>query len=163
MNRLKQYKFLFGLGLILLCVKAISTPVYFVADSVIYSTKEHKIIYTGHVKVDQGNTHITGDELTLLLTATNQVITMIDIGKPATYSTIQENHPGVIHTHADRIVDDRIKKIVTLTGHASVEQNHNTISAAVITYNQETGTVYTHGDDKDQMTHITVMPTANSK
>ncbi len=163
MNRPKLCKFFSGLTLVLLCTASIATPVYFVADSVTYSTKEHKIVYTGHVKVDQENTHITGNELTLLLTATNQVITMIDIGTPATYVTTQDNHPGVIHAQADRIVDDRVKKIVTLTGHASVEQNHNVITAALITYNQETGTVYTHGDEKDRMTHITVMPTTQPK
>ena len=78
-------------------------PYYFVADSVTYLSKAHRITYKGHVNVDQGATHITGDTLILNLNTANKIVKMIDCGHPATYTTKLPNKPGLIHAKADII------------------------------------------------------------
>ncbi len=133
-------------------------PYYFVADSVTYLSKAHSITYTGHVKVDQGSTHITGHQLILELTASNKIIKMIDTGQPATYTTQLAKHPGIVYAKADTITYEQLKQMVYLDGHAFVDQNHNTIRAAHIRYDKQNGVIYTHGTPQHMATHITVMP-----
>lgn len=138
-------------------------PYYFVADTVTYLSKTHKLTYQGHVKVDQGLTHITGDHLTLLLTTNNKIIEMVDNGHPATYTTQLVSKPGIIHAKADTITYKAQQQLVYLDGHASVEQNHNTIHAAHIYYDKKNGVIHTRGDHHHQVTHITVMPNVTTK
>jgi len=133
-------------------------PYYFVADRVTYVSKVHTITYAGHVKVDQGNTHITGHQLILDLTANNKIIRMIDTGHPATYTTQLNNHPGLVHAKARKITYNQRQQMVYLDGHAYVNQNHNTIRAAHIRYDKKNGVIHTRGTP----THIVVMPTKRS-
>lgn len=135
-----------------------TTPYYFVADSVTYLSKAHTITYTGHVKVDQGDTHITGDKLVLDLTAGNKVVRMIDTGHPATYTTQLKNRPGIVHAKADKITYNQTQQMVYLDGHATVDQNHNTIRAEHIRYDKKNGVIHTHGTPQHSATHIVVMP-----
>ena len=137
-----------------------ATPYYFVADSVTYLTKTHNITYKGHVKVDQGPTHITGDKLTLDLTAANKIIKMIDRGHPATYTTKLPKKPGLVHAKADKITYDQLSQMVYLDGHAWVDQNHNTIRATHIRYDKKNGVIHTNGSRQHTATHITVMPSS---
>jgi lipopolysaccharide transport protein LptA len=134
-------------------------PYYFVADSVTYLSKAHTITYIGHVKVDQGQTHITGNRLVLDLTASNKVTRMVDTGHPATYITQLKNRPGLVHAKADKITYDQIHQMVYLDGHAYVDQNHNTIRAAHIRYDKKNGVIHTRGTPHQTATHIMVMPT----
>lgn len=136
-----------------------AAPYYFVADSVTYLSKAHSITYTGHVKVDQGQTHITGDQLSLYLTTTNKIIKMIDRGHPATYITQLPKKPGLVHARATRITYDQLNQMVYLDGNAVVEQNHNTIRAPHIRYDKKRGIIHTNGSKNHMATHITVMPT----
>ncbi len=133
-------------------------PYYFVADTATYLSKAHQIAYEGHVKVDQGKTHLTGDKLVIHLTADNKVKSMIDSGNPATYLTNDPHHSGMIHAKANKITYNQQTDTVSLDGNAFVKQHGNSIKAAHITYNKTTGTLHTHGTKVEQTTHITVMP-----
>lgn len=134
-------------------------PYYFVSDSLVYQAKKHTITYIGHVKVDQGPTHLTGDKLVIDLTPTNQMKTLVDTGHPATYTTITQNHPGVIHAKADKITYHQITQMIYLDGHADVTKNNNRIRSPHITYDKTRGIVHTRGGPKKtQRTHIVVMP-----
>jgi lipopolysaccharide transport protein LptA len=143
--------------------KPTAQPYYFVADHVTYLSKAHTITYTGHVKVDQGLTHITGDKLILKLTANNKVTEMIDVGDPATYTTQIAKRPGVVHAKANKITYKELTQMVYLDGHAYVDQNHNTIRAAHIRYNKKDGVIHTYGTPHHMATHITVMPSSKLK
>lgn len=133
-------------------------PYYFVADSVTYLSKAHQITYEGHVKVDQGKTHLTGDKLVIHLTTDNKVKSMVDSGNPATYLTNDLHHSGMIHAKADTITYNQQTDTISLDGNAQVTQHGNRIKAAHITYDKTTGTLRTHGSKAQQTTHITVMP-----
>lgn len=135
-----------------------TAPYYFVSDSMTYRSKAHTITYIGHVKVDQGQTHITGDKLTLQLNTDNKIMRMIDSGTPAVYTGQSQNHPGVVTAKADNITYDQLHQLVYLDGHASVDQNHNTIRASHIRYDKKDGVIHTHGSPQHSATHITVMP-----
>ncbi len=138
-------------------------PYYFVADSVVYLSKAHKIIYTGHVKIDQGQTHITGDQLILNLTTDNKITQMVDTGRPATYTTVLAGHPGVLYARANRITYQQQQQIVYLDGNAFVDQNHNTIRAEHIRYDKQDGIVHTHGSPQNSSTYIVVQPNTTQK
>lgn len=138
-------------------------PYYFVADTVTYLSKEHQIKYEGHVQVDQGKTHLTGDKLVIYLTKDNKVKRMVDSGSPATYLANDPHHPGMIHAKADIITYDQQSDNVSLDGNASARQHGNSIKAAHITYNKRIGTLRTHGSKAQQTTHITVIPQSKKK
>lgn len=140
------------------CAKPAVAPYYFVADHVTYLSKARTITYTGHVKVDQGTTHITGDKLILTLAANNKIVAMRDTGHPATYTTQLKNRPGLVHAKADQITYQQLTQMVYLDGNAYVDQNHNTIRAAHIRYDKKNGVIHTHGSPQHMATHITVMP-----
>ena len=148
---------------LLLSLSALATqalkPYYFSADTVTYQSKQHRVIYVGHVKVNQGTTHLTGDKLTVYLTPANQIIKFIDIGTPATYVGKNKTQANLVHAHAKTITYEARKKLLLLDKNAFVKQNYNTIHAGHIIYDRKTGVIHTRGGKRQPITHIILQPT----
>lgn len=133
-------------------------PYSFSSDSLTYDNKAHTLTYTGHVKIDQETTHISGDKLIIYLTAHNKMTLAVDTGHPATYTSASKTIANKLKATASTITYNPNKQLIYLDGHAFVTQNHNTISASHIIYDKARNIVYTHHSTEQPLTHIIVMP-----
>jgi lipopolysaccharide export system protein LptA len=92
-------------------------------------------VFIGHVKLDQGSTHLTGDKLIANLNAQHKIYKVVTFGNQAKYSTLQ--HPGeaIFHAEAKTLTYFPDTGQVYLDEKALTFQGNNKISGAHITYN----------------------------
>src|SRR6186997_230282 len=76
--------------------------IYIEADSTIYNYKTRVNLFTGHVKIDQGSTHMTADKLMTKSNLHHQMQEAIAYGleTPAHYWTTPKTGEPEIHAHA---------------------------------------------------------------
>lgn len=133
-------------------------PYYFVSDALTYNSKSHTLTYTGHVKIDHGTTHLTGDKVILYTTTKNKLKEILAFGHPATYNGISQKDKRKVSANARKLIDMNIAQMIYLDGHAHLLRNRNTISAAHIIYDKNKDIAHTRGDHTQRQTHIVVMP-----
>lgn len=133
-------------------------PYYFSSDTLIYNSKAHTLILNGHVTIDQIATHITGTHLIAYLTPNNKLISAIDSGHPATYTSFDKTKATTLNAKANMITYNPTTQFIYLDGHAAVDQNHNTISASHIIYDKTHNIIHTRHSQKEHLTHIILMP-----
>jgi lipopolysaccharide export system protein LptA len=117
--------------------------VYIIADATTYNYKTGVNVFEGHVKVDQGTTHILADRLT---TKTNnlhkiQEVTAYGVHKLAHYWTVPKVGEPEIHAHANIIKFYPIDSNVTLEQHVVVTQAENSFRGQLILYNMNDQTI----------------------
>ena len=107
------------------------------ADSANFSQKDHKGIYTGHVSLIQGSTHIRADNAITEFSEKNKLKLAIINGtktNQAHYWADTEPNKAPVHAYADSIRYYPLNNKIELIGHAKVVQNGNSLSAAKIVY-----------------------------
>lgn len=124
--------------------------VHIVADSGIYNYKTGINIYEGHVKIDQGSTHLTADRL---ITKNNsqhviQEATAYGLQKLAHYWTLPKPGDVVMHAYARVIKFYPIESNVTLEREAWVTQGDNKFQGQLIHYNSKEQTIIVPADQK---------------
>lgn len=133
-------------------------PYYFSSNTLIYNSKAHTLVLNGHVTIDQIATHITGTHLIAYLTPNNKLISAIDSGHPATYTSLDKTNASTLNAKANKITYNPTTQFIYLDGNATVDQNHNTISASHIVYDKAHDIIHTRHSKKDPLTHITLIP-----
>lgn len=113
------------------------------ADSVIYNYKTGLDVYEGHVKVDQGTTHIIADRL---VTKSNhehriQEATAYGLQELAHYWTLPKIGDPEVHAHAKIIKFYPIESNVTLEQNVHVTQGDNSFQGELIHYNSNDQTI----------------------
>ncbi|HVV68781.1 MAG TPA: lipopolysaccharide transport periplasmic protein LptA [Gammaproteobacteria bacterium] len=66
-------------------------PAHFIADKFQTNQKTGITIFTGHVQMDQGTTHLTADKVTVYNGEHGRINKAIAVGAPAHYSTLPDN------------------------------------------------------------------------
>ena len=102
------------------------------ADYMQANIKTGLSVYTGNVKVKQGDLVLTGDEMTVEQTA-NEVERITVTGKPAHYNHVTENGE-VIKADSEKIVYNASKKNLVLTINAKLQHPDHKISSQKIVY-----------------------------
>jgi len=110
-----------------------------VADSGIYNFKTGVDIYQGHVKVDQGSTHITADKL---ITKKNQQhkiqeATAYGVETLAHYWTLPKVSDPEMHARAKIIKFYPLQMNVSLEQDVHVTQGENAFKGELIHYNSK--------------------------
>lgn len=126
--------------------------VYIVADTTIYNYKTGKNIFEGHVKVDQGATHITADRLVTKNNAEHKMEEAIAYGinTVAHYWTLPKVGDPEMHAKAKIIKFYPITSNVILENDVTVTQGENNFQGQLVLYNHEDQT-------------ITVPPSSNAR
>jgi len=122
-----------------------------VADSGIYNFKTGVDIYEGHVKVDQGTTHITADKLITKKNSAHKIQEAIAYGTTelAHFWTLQKKDEPEIHAHARIIKFYPIETNASLEQDVHIQQGENRFQGELIHYNSSEQTITvpasTHG------------------
>jgi len=125
-------------GLILLCAQQnalADKPVEKVlidADHMQLNMETGKSVYTGNVKISQGELVLTGDKVTLEQ-KDNEIKRITVIGKPARYNHVMENGE-TIKAESERMVYTASQNKLVMTINASLQQPDNMVSSQKITY-----------------------------
>lgn len=117
--------------------------VYIVADSGVYNYKTGVNVFEGHVKVDQGSTHITADRLVTKSNKNHQIEEAIAYGilEPAHYWTLPKADDPEIHANAALIKFYPIVSNVTLEENVVITQGENSFQGQLIHYNMNEQTI----------------------
>ncbi len=116
---------------------------HIVADSYEFNYKTGLDIYEGHVKVDQGTTHLTADRLITQKNKQHKVIYAIAYGfhELAEYITIPKPGDLELHAKAKVIKYYPSTSIIILDKNVAVHQGQNSFQGAHIIYNMQEQTV----------------------
>jgi len=117
--------------------------VYIVADTTTYNYKSGVNIFEGHVKVDQGSTHITADRLVTKSNAQHKMQEAIAYGTTelAHYWMLPKEGDPEIHAHARIIKFYPLDSNATLEQDVVVTQGDNSFHGQLILYNSKDQTI----------------------
>lgn len=116
---------------------------FITADTTIYNYKTGLNIYAGHVKVDQGTTHIVADRLTTRTDLQHQIREAIAYGEKeqAHYWTVPKPGDDPMHAKAKLIKFYPIDAKVVLEKNVQVKQKENSFQGELIVYNMDEQTI----------------------
>ncbi|MGB6977378.1 MAG: lipopolysaccharide transport periplasmic protein LptA [Gammaproteobacteria bacterium] len=135
-----------------------SKPTYIEADQVQYEQKTGTTVYIGHVKFDQGTSHLLADRLTVYKDPrSSKIQKMIAQGNLAQYTTLPKEGSNVLHASAKTIQYDPINNVVLLLGDALVTQEGNSFRGQHIEYNVTKQTVIS-APSPNSKTTIVIQP-----
>jgi len=160
---------LFLIGLILLCSQTniwaakmgnnALEKVHISADHMQLNLESGYSVYTGNVKISQGELVLTGDEITLEQ-KNNEIERLTVIGKPARYNHVAENGE-TIKAQSEHMVYTASQNKLVLTINASLQQTDHQVSSQKITYDTVKGIIIA-GDKDDASTNKTISGDQNS-
>lgn len=121
----------------------IKKKIYIVADSTVYHYKKGIKIFTGHVKVDQGTTHLTADKVITKDNRQHQIeeITALGFDQQAHFWTLGKEGEKEIHALAKMIKYNPLIANVSLEENVQVEQGENNFKGQLIHYNMDDQTI----------------------
>lgn len=117
--------------------------IFIVADSGIYNYKTGIDIYIGHVKVDQGTTHIRADRLVTKKNENHKIKEAVAYGEKelAQYWTLPNLKDPEIHAKAHIIKFYPIESNATLEQNVIITQGENSFKGERIYYNGDNETI----------------------
>jgi lipopolysaccharide export system protein LptA len=113
------------------------------ADSCIYNYKLGTSVFTGHVEVNQGTTHISADKLTTKKNAQHKIEETIAYGieNLAHYTTLPKEGDELLHAYAKIIKYYPVSAHIILQETVTVLQNNNSFNGQLIHYNMNEQTI----------------------
>lgn len=116
---------------------------YIVSDTGSYNYKTGIDIYEGHVKLDQGSTHLTADRLITKRNAQRKIeeAQAFGINETAHYWTKPNANDPIIHAHAKIMVFYPLALNLKLEDSVIVTQGENTFHGQLILYNSDNQTI----------------------
>src|SRR3990167_1566379 len=117
--------------------------VFITANESIYNYKKGINVFKGNVKVDQGTTHITADQLITKNNSRHTIQEAIAYGftHKAHYWTVPKIGEPEIHARANVIKFYPIESNVTLSENVTITQGENSFQGQLIHYNSESQTI----------------------
>lgn len=118
-------------------------PMQIVADSTSFNYKTRMNTYEGHVKIDQGTTHLTADRVVTQNNANHKMEQAVATGitDPADYTTLTKPGDPALHALAKSITFYPLTSTVVLEGDVHVSQGENSFQGPIIIYNMREETV----------------------
>jgi len=152
-----RYTALFFLGLIAVSQTFAlhadkNETVHITADKSTYNYKTGINVFEGHVKVDQGTTHLTADRLITKNNAEHKIKEAIAYGihKKAHYWTLPKAEDPVLHGHGKIIKYYPVESNVTLEKDAFIKQGKNSFQGQIIHYNSLSQVITVPGKHKNR-------------
>ena len=113
-------------------------PINVTSDAASVDLKQGVAVYSGHVKVVQGNRQLTGNTLTIQRGADGQVYSFVAAGNPATTQDLPNKGSSLVHGQAQMIYYYPGRGMVEYVGKAHFDQAGNVFEGDFITYNVNT-------------------------
>lgn len=138
-------------------------PVTIQADSAKINNKAKQGVYEGHVRIDQGTTHITASFATTLLGEDNKLLEATasgDTQEQVHYWTLSNVEEPVMHAYADFMEYKAEENKIYLVGHAVVSQGADSYAAPHIEYDITHEQVISRASD-DGRTTIIIHPNSD--
>lgn len=129
--------FIFSCSLIFALPSDRNEKIFIVADSSVYNYKTGINIFEGHVKVDQGSTHLIADKLTTKSNSKHEIQEMIAYGekKLAQYTTLPKQGELIVKASSKIIKYYPVEANVVFENDAHVVQGENYFQGQKILYN----------------------------
>lgn len=130
-------------------------PIRFTADNEFLDMREGTFRATGDVEIEQGSLRILADELEVMgfSAETSEADIFIARGEPARYRQLIQ--PGrEVRATALIIEYNASERTLTLRGNATLEQDRNSVQAALIRYDLEAQQVSAERGENERVTTI---------
>ena len=116
---------------------------YIVADSSSYNDKTGVSVFIGHIKIDQGTTHLTADRLVTKNDSKHRIAEAIAYGleQPATFKITTKTGDPEIQAQAKIIKFYPLNANVILEQEVFIKQGENSFEGQIILYNRNEQTV----------------------
>ena len=108
-------------------------PIHIVADSALRDEKQGLTLYTGNVKMEQGNLVIDADRISIV-SQNDEVTTITAHGQPAHFFQGQTEDQMPVTGYGNTIEYQRSEERIHLQEQASIEQNGSTVKGDSILY-----------------------------
>jgi lipopolysaccharide export system protein LptA len=121
-----------------------SEKLYIVSDSSVYNYKTGTKIFEGHVKMDQGTTHLIADKVVTKNNAQHKIAEAIAYGyggQKAHYWTTPNQDDPAVYADAKIIKFYPIDSNVVLEQNVIVKQGENSFQGELILYNMNNQTI----------------------
>ncbi len=112
-------------------------PAHFSSDQFQYNQKTNKTIFTGHVQMSQGSTHLTADQLTVYRDKEGKVSEAVAVSQSdqlAHYTTLPDNSDDILDAVGKTIEYYPQAKQAIIRGQGLVTQGPTHFSGSLITY-----------------------------
>lgn len=113
---------------------------HIVADGTTFNYKTGANVYEGHVKIDQGSTHLIADRVTTNSNSNHKMEEAIAYGlnnQLAEYITQPKPGDLLLHAKAKIIKFYPLQSLVVLEGNVTVSQGKNSFEGPIIMYNMK--------------------------
>ncbi len=120
-----------------------SQPVHIASDAATYNYKTGVDVYEGHVRVDQGTTHIRADRLETKKNNEHQIVEAVAYGgkSVAHFWTLPQEKESEIHAYAVKIRFYPVLANAVLEQKVHVTQGLNSFSGEIVQYNNAEQTI----------------------
>lgn len=126
------------------------------ADSVVLDKQSNSSRYTGNVVLMQDDMKLTADSLTVY-TRKSRLDRVVAHGNPAVLDSESDNGRSM-HGEADSIEYTAKTRTITLTGHARLVQDGNTIQSKRIKYDVASGTLKAGAPKQGGRVEVILLP-----
>jgi len=114
-------------------------------------------IYSGNVRMVQGNLKLEGDQITILHDARGQPLSATIIGSPARYEQQVTADEPPVRGQALRMEYSANSDMLTLSGDARIERGSDIVTGETVTYDRGRNKILASGAQKNRV-HITFTP-----
>ncbi len=113
-------------------------PVVLNADVVSFNQQQHLGTYQGHIRLDQGSTHLRANQATTKFNHKTELLLAKawgDSNHPAHFWILPEKNKPELHAYAETLSYYPKQQRIKLVGHARISQGKNSFKAPEIQYN----------------------------
>lgn len=135
-----------------------NNPATFIADHVFFNYDNGTTIYSGHVNMTQGTTHLTADKVTVFKDKYGHIDQVIAEGSPAHYATLPDQQKKPLDAAGDTIKYYPQQKLAVIIGNGLVMQGMNSLQGSHIIYNMANETVVSDAGAGDKKSVIVLQP-----
>ncbi len=131
-------------------------PIEVTADKKVTDYKQGTSVYTGHVVINQGSLHATGDRATLYI-KNGSLVRAVLIGKPATFQE-RDDKGKLVKGRADQANYLATEQKIILSGNAFVSRGGDELDSPQITYDMKGEVVTAGGQSGGNRVHMVIQP-----
>lgn len=144
------------------CAYALMTdsaqPLHITSNQFTYNDLQGTATYQGDVLAVQGSRHLTADTVVVRLDHDKQVSQVNAYGKPAHFHYQPKPNAHLVFASADNIEYQPSQNLLSLIGHAQIDQHGNILKGALITYNTQTEVAQSIGQPNASRPQVIIQP-----
>lgn len=133
-------------------------PMNITSDRLEFNSKTGITIFTGHVKMDQGMTHLTADKVTVYKRPDGEIEKIIARGNPAHYTTVPESEKPMLEASGDTIEYYPQKSEAIILGNGVIKQGGTVLRGEHLVYDLAQGALTSTPTRPQERTILVIEP-----